>query len=129
MALAGMLSADCDALICDFAETYGILNIRALPVSLLATLAVGLREDSRIKMNLSGSKANKSEMLLAAAVDRLSLLVWAQTEDGRNGVNPPKSVLDSIVGAEKTDSLVVAFESGDEFEIEWAQITGVSHGN
>lgn len=124
-----MISADYDALICDFAETYGIFDLRALPVPLLATLAVGLREDSRIKMNLSGAKVNKSEMLLAAAVDRLSLLVWAQTEDGRNGVNPPKSVLDSIIGVEKTDSLVVAFESGDEFEMEWQQITGVSHGN
>lgn len=129
MALAGMISVDRDALICDFAETYGIYDLRALPVSLLATLAAGLREDSRIKMNISGVKAKKNEMLLAAAVDRLSLLVWAQTEDGRNGVNPPKSVLDSIIGVGTADSPVVSFESGDEFEREWEQITGVSHGN
>ena len=42
MALAGMIALDQNALICDFAETYGIYNYRALPVSLLATLAVGL---------------------------------------------------------------------------------------
>lgn len=124
-----MISADPDALVCDFAETYGIFDLRALPVSLLATLAVGLREDSRIKMNLSGVKAKKNEVLLAAAVDRLSLLVWAQTEDGRNGVNPPKSILDSVLAAETTDTPVVSFESGDDYEMEWEKITGVSHGN
>ena len=123
-----MISADRDALVCDLAETYGIFDFRALPVSLLATLAVGLRDDSRIKMRLAGARATKSELLLAAAVDRLSMLLWAQTEDGRNGVNRPQSVFSVIQGAEKKDGPVEAFETADEFEAEWARITGVSHG-
>ena len=123
-----MISADRDALICDLAETYGIFDFRALPVSLLATLAVGLREDSRIKMNLAGARATRSELLLAAAVDRLSMLLWAQTEDGKNGVNRPPSVFTAIQGEAKNDSPVEAFETADAFEAEWARITGVRHG-
>lgn len=123
-----MISLDRDALICDLAETYGIYDLRALPVSTLATLAVGLREDSRIKMCISGVKVSRMEMLLAAAVDRLSLLVWAKTENGRNNVNRPKSILDIILGEEEQKSDVRSFASAEDFENEWARITGVKHG-
>lgn len=122
-----MLSADKDALICDLAETYGIFDYRALPATKLATLAVGLRDDSRIKMHLIGAKIPRKDLLLAAIVDRLSLLVWFNTEDGRNGVNRPPSVLGSIFGNESADN-VEAFETADAFEAEWARITGVTHG-
>lgn len=122
-----MLSADKDALICDLAETYGIFDYRALPARTLATLAVGLRDDSRIKMHLIGAKIPRKDLLLAAIVDRLSLLVWFNTEDGRNGVNRPPSVLGAIFGNESADN-VEAFETADAFEAEWARITGVTHG-
>lgn len=122
-----MISEDRYALVCDLAETYGIFDYRALPVKLLATLAVGLRDDSRIKMRLSGAKATRSELLMAAMVDRLSMLLWAQTEDGRNGTNRPQSILASIQGEDKKDSPVEAFDTADAFESEWARITGVSH--
>ena len=128
IALAGMISADRDALVCDLAETYGIFDFRALPVSLLATLAVGLRDDSRIKMRLAGAKVPRSELLLAAIVDRLSMLLWAQTEDGRKGVNRPRSVFVAIQGDEKKDGPVESFDSADDFESAWTKITGVSHG-
>lgn len=87
-----MISADRDALLCDMAETYGIYDLRALPVSTLATLAVGLRDDSRIKMHMHGAKISRIETLLAAAVDRLSMLWWAKTEDARSNANRPKSM-------------------------------------
>ena len=122
-----MLSADEDALICDLAETYGIFDYRALPARTMATLAVGLREDSRIKMHLIGAKIPRKDLLLAAIVDRLSLLVWFNTEDGRNGVNRPPSVLGSIFGNESADN-VEAFDTADAYEAEWARITGVTHG-
>lgn len=123
-----MISADRDALLCDMAETYGIYDLRALPVSTLATLAVGLRDDSRIKMHLNGVKISRIETLLAAAVDRLSMLWWAKTEDARNNANRPKSMLSILTGEpEKQDSNVEAFESGDEFESAWERITGVKH--
>lgn len=124
-----MISADRDALICDFAETYGIYDFRALPVSTLATLAVGLRDDSRTKMQMNGLKVTRLETLMAAAVDRLSMLWWAKTEDAKNNTNRPKSMLAILMGTkEKTSGNVEAFESGDEFESAWERITGVKHG-
>lgn len=83
MALAKMISVDRDALICDMAETYHIYDLRGLPARTLATLAFGLRADSRIKMRLSDQPLRVNTILLAAIADRLGLLVWAQTEDGR----------------------------------------------
>ena len=128
MALSGMIAGDRDALICDLAETYGIFNYRALPVSMLATLAVGLRDDSRIKMHLSGTKATRSELFLAAAVDRLSMLVWAKTEDSQKGMNRPKMLTDLLMGNAEKSGDVAAFEDADDYEQEWERITGVSHG-
>ena len=130
MALAGMIATDRDALVCDMAETYGVFDIQALPVSTLAVLAVGLRDNSRIKMRLSGAKVPQTDFLLAAAVDRLSMLLWAKTEDGRRNVNRPLSLVQILSGerrSEKSDG-PVAFDSPVEFEAEWARITGVSHG-
>lgn len=123
-----MLRADRDAVICDLAETYGVLNYRGLPVQLLATLASGLRDDSRIKISLSGVKATRGEVLLAAAVDRLSLLVWGMTADGQKGVNRPASVLDTIMGQGNQPGDTVAFATAEEYESEWERITGVKHG-
>lgn len=125
MALAGMIAADRDALICDLAETYGILDYRALPARLLATLAVGLRADSRIKMLLGGVKAPADTLLAAAMVDRLSLLVWARTKDAPKGRNRPRSILSEICG-ENRDS--VAFPTAQAFEAAW-QKGGGNHGN
>lgn len=122
-----MMATDRSAITCDLAETYGIFDYRALPASLLATLAAGLREDSRIKMRLSGSKLPRSDMLLAAAVDRLSLLLWVQSEDGAHNRNRPPSILDILLGEEHTGN-VMAFDSGEDFEAAWARITGVGHG-
>lgn len=124
-----MISADRDALLCDLAETYGIFDFRALPVSVLAALSVGLRDDSRIKMRLSGAKATRGELLLAAVVDRLSMLVWMQTEDGHKGVNRPQSVFSAIQGDNTPENgQQVGFETAEDYEAAWARITGVAHG-
>lgn len=120
-----MLAEDRDAFVCDLAETYGIFDYRALPAELLATLAAGLRENSRIKMRLSGGKLTKSEMLLAAAVDRLSLLVWFLSSDG---TERPKSVLDALMGEEQKTEKTMAFETGADFDAEWKRLTGVDYG-
>ena len=124
-----MICADREALACDLAETYGIFDLRALPVSTLATLAVGLREDSRIKRKLLGNQITITEMLLAAVFDKLSILAWLWSKDGQTGDNRPESLLSAILG-EKTESsgAAQAFETGEEFEAEWRSITGVGHG-
>ena len=123
MILAGMLAMDENALICDLAETYGIIDMRALPASMLATLSVGLKDNSRIKMKMAGVKIDPAMLLLAAAVDRLSLLVWAQTEDGQKNRNRPPSVVDQLNGVGKrSDGEVVAFDEPEDFEAARARI-------
>lgn len=63
-----MIVTDEDSLICDLAETYHVFNYRELPVKLLATLSVGLRADSRIKLKIS-------DMLLQKESEQLQVFV------------------------------------------------------
>ena len=64
MALAKMISVDRNALICDMAETYHIYDLRGLPARTLATLAFGLRADSRIKMRLSDQQLRVNKLMV-----------------------------------------------------------------
>lgn len=124
-----MISLDRVALTCDLAETYGLLNWESVPVATLAMLAVGLRENSRIKMRLSGRLTPTETLLLAAALDRLSTLVWFQTEDGQAGTNRPKSLVAALMGeTQETKHNVQSYETPEEFEQAWQKITGVAHG-
>lgn len=119
-----MIIADEDALICDFAETYGIYDYRQLPLRKAAVFASGLRDDSRIKMKLSGLNADPQTIMNAAAVDRLGLLVWMQSKDGAKGRNRPVSILNRILNPTKEKNRVVAFHSGQAFEDEWNRLAG-----
>lgn len=110
-----MIKFDENALICDLAETYQIYNYRQLPPSTVAIFAIGLRDNSRIKIKLSGSKVSPEILLLAGIVDRLSLILWTKTKDAEKGWNRPKSILDELYNKE---SEVSAFTSGKEFEAE-----------
>lgn len=69
-----MYAADKDALTCDLAETYGVFDMKMFPASLIATLSVGLRDDSRIKSKLSGVDFDIKEYLLSIIADRLSAI-------------------------------------------------------
>lgn len=110
-----MLANDRDALACDLAETYGILDMNSLPVSQLATLASGLREDSRSRMRMSDTTLPPNTLLLAAAVDRLSLLLWSRTKDALHGHNRPASVLALLLG-ETTHKKSTGFATAAEYE-------------
>ncbi|KXT73199.1 Phage protein [Streptococcus sp. DD10] len=111
-----MLETDEDALVCDLAETYGIYDYRQLPAWRVAVFAYGLREDSRIKLVMSGQRVAFDTMLWAGIFDRLSQLVWAKTKDAAKGRNQPKSILDSLTQQVKEREEMV-FASGEEFEI------------
>ena len=110
-----MLNTDEDAVICDLAETYRIYNYKDMPPETVAIFCNGLRDDSRIKMKMSGQKVKLDTMLLASTVDRLSLLVWAKTKDGQKGRNKPKSLVDGINKPVKVKE-ELAFTTGEEFE-------------
>ena len=113
-----MVHTDRSALICDLAETYGVYDLGSLPLTTVAILASGLRDNSRIKMKLSGRKVSDNLLLLAHAVDRLSLLVWAQTKDGQKNRHRPPSIVDHLLYGDKTNRLKgMVFDSPEDF---WA---------
>lgn len=107
-----MIRTDEDALICDFAETYHIYDYRGLPLQLAATLAIGLRDNARIKMRMGEIKAAPDILMLAAIVDQLNILIWSKTKDGEKGRNRPKSILENFT----KDNAETAFLSGEDFE-------------
>ena len=114
-----MIKIDENALICDLAETYQIYNYRQLPPSMVAIFSIGLRDNSRIKMKLSGAKVSPNILLLSGIIDRLNLLLWTKSKDAEKGRNKPKSILNHLYSKE---SDVSAFASGKEFEEERQRI-------
>lgn len=115
-----MINLDEDALICDLAETYHVLNYKGLSLRLVATLSCGLSEDSRIKRKIAKRRLTLNETLMAAAVDKLTQILWTKTEDARRGRNKPQSILDILENpAERRHQ---TFRSKEEFERRRAQI-------
>ncbi len=110
-----MINLDEEALECDFAESYHIYNYRELPLRKAALYAVGLRNNSRIKLKAADMSYPLDTILQAMATDRLSMLTWLKTKDGANGVNRPKLILSTLLGSIDNDD-VMTFESADEYE-------------
>ena len=126
MSLASMVIFDEDALICDMAETYGVFDLYALPAQLAATLAVGLRDDSRIKLKMSGMKVDFERHLLAALFDKVNWLCWTKTENAQHGRNVPERILPLLLQdtPEKSEEEVQVFESPEAFDQEWQRLLG-----
>lgn len=116
-----MIALDEDALICDLAETYGVFNWRGLPLKLAATLACGLRPDSRIRQKQSGLKVPFGDFLIAQAVDQLSAIRWMLSSDGQKGQNRPDFVSPKLIEHEENYG---QFETPDAFEAFRASLTG-----
>ena len=114
MILAHMVRTDEDALACDFAETYHIYDFRQLPATRAAVLACGLRDNSRIKMKLSGVKLPLDTMILAMIYDATKIIAWQRTKDAERGRNPPKSFLNGLLEADKPKE-IMGFNTPDEF--------------
>lgn len=121
-----MLATDEDAVICDFAETYHVLDIRALDLHLAATLAAGLAPDSRIMRKMSGAALPINTMLQASCADSLAFLAWANSKDGADGKNRPQSLLAALTGqtAAGSDKNIKTFSSGAAFEAYRAMLLG-----
>lgn len=122
-----MASVDEDALVCDFAETYGIYDYRSLPVTLAATYAAGLRENSRIKTKMNGMVRPFDEYILAAIYDGINWLCWTKTKDGSKGVNMPGRMIDLFFGdkdKQKSTNDFETFENHNAFETKWSILAG-----
>lgn len=117
-----MITVDEEALICDFAEVYGVFDYRQLPARRAAILACGLGPKSRIASKLSGAKVPLDILLLALVADALKILIWQNTKDGASGRNKPKSIVQGMYEGKETGT---GFETADEFEAWRARMIGV----
>ena len=115
-----MIEFDEAALICDLAETYHIYDYRSLPAKLVATLSAGLRDNSRIKMRLSGAPASQDILLLAAIADRVEMFRYGFS-DQKNA--PPASILEEMYGRTNANG-VRGFDTVEEFEATLARLKG-----
>ncbi len=116
-----MIARNEDALVCDLAETYHIYDYKKLPVKQAAVFAVGLPQESRIKMEMTGQKFTAETLLLAGIADSLNILVWMKTKDGKSGRNRPKSILKELT-EEKEE--YQEFDSIEAYEAARAKIMG-----
>ena len=117
-----MIETDESALICDFAETYHIYDYRALPVSYAATLAYGLRGDSRIRLKLGEVKEEVPCFISAAkAADCLALFVNSLREEPEEC---PALLTDIIYGrGQKEEKKKTSYSSGEDFRNAWENLT------
>lgn len=102
-------------MICDLAETYHILNYRELLPSLVATLVLGLRDDSRVKLFFTDSRLSTEQIMNAMMVDALSFIAWTKTKDAQHGRYKNKSVLKALQGEYSKDELA-SFKTVEEYE-------------
>lgn len=114
-----MLNLDKDALICDLAETYNIYDMSALPVKTIATLAAGLRVNSRIKLKAAGLRVSVDNLILAAIFDRIGSLTYMLSD---HSGQPPESMLDGLLDTNSNEPQCAGFQSGAEFEAERQRI-------
>ena len=114
-----MIAMDEDALICDLMETYHIAYMDEYPANFVATLAVGLRDDSRIKMRLKDSKLTLEQGLLALLLDALRINNWMHTKDAQKKRNMPKSLYRQLLGMDEPGEKkydLRHFDSVEEYE-------------
>lgn len=119
-----MMALDEDALVCDLAETYHIFDMYQLPCLKVATLAKGLRVNSRIKMRLNGLDVDLNTLLLAHIADSTAINVWAKTKDAEKGHNRPKSLVKVLTEKIDPSDQVRRFTTGRDFDDEWRQLNG-----
>jgi hypothetical protein len=95
----------------------------------VATLSIGLRGNSRIKLKAAGTKLSMTDTLLATVADYMALLVWMKTKDGQHGRNRPKSIRDALENGNKKDNDIIGFDSPEEFEaMRKSLLEEVTHG-
>ena len=110
-------------MICDFAETYHILDYKGLKPLLVSTLLNGLRADSRTKLKLSGGTVPLETTLLAGCLDALNILVWSKTKQGQKGQKRPISVLTELAKETKPKQYK-GYATADDFEKARKQLLG-----
>lgn len=73
----------------------------SLPVDLVATLALGLRDDSRLKMALRGDIYTFEQIMMVRQFDALQIGNYLHSRDAQKGRNRPKSMFEAMMKASK----------------------------
>lgn len=109
--LVVMWSTDRDAVICDLAETYHLLDYKSIPVELLATLCAGLHDDSRIKLKLAGLRRIAPVFAYVHMADTLTVILHAIT-----GSKSTPKLYEEIMIDKQLTKKTTGFSSIEEFE-------------
>jgi hypothetical protein len=112
LSLAAIYSKARDELVCDFQETYHLNLHQQTDAYFVATLALGLRQDSRVMMKLAGMTYTLDTELRALQADMLRWLCWTKTKDGQKNRKRPKPIL---ARARKADNLET-YSTSEEFD-------------
>lgn len=80
---------------------------------MVATLVLGLPDNSRLKMKISGQKITTEQAMLAVIIDDLNLILWQRSKRKKK----PESLYKRLTEEKKKDELL-SFSSPEEYE-EW----------
>lgn len=112
-----MISAHRTALVCDFADQYGVLDYKKLPAHTAAALAAGLGVKSRVKQEIAGNSLPLDITLQAMLLDSVNHLIWMLAANS-DEMNHPPSVYNMLTG-KRSQSDVAGFRSGKDFMEAW----------
>ena len=103
-------------MICDFAQFYGVYDMHIVPPANAAVMALGLPDDSRVKLKISGQDFGFDRRLMMLIYDRLNWLRWIKTEACRKGYDPPLPLEQEIKqNAQKAEEQrLMGFDDPDE---------------
>jgi len=117
------VAADEDALACDFAQYYHVLDWKRLPLRTAAVFALGLPADSRIMRRLSGVDADEKTTLLALLCDSVSHIAWMFSEDGQRRRNHPAS-LAQLISKQSRQKETETYRTAADFDAAWKSLAG-----
>lgn len=110
-------------MVCDLAETYGVLDYRKVPTRTLGALVVGLGSESRLGRELAGIKASPDHILLGRIYDAVNILLYSYTKDAKTGRNRPESYVERLIEKKSEKDDVEKFRTGADFDKAWKQLT------
>lgn len=84
---------------------------------MVSTLVFGLKDDSRLKKKISGTRLSVEQMLSAMTVDSLNFLAWTKTKDAQRGRFKQKSILKTLMGEyDNKKEELMSFKTIEEYE-------------
>lgn len=95
---------------------------------MVAKLAAGLRNTSRIKIKVSGLTVTPDTFLLASIFDVVNLLLWSKTEDAEKNRNRPACISQWLRQGYSESSLDahknIVFDSAEDYEAAREKLVG-----